>query len=304
MGVDKATRAVLKDLSSEPALTRGSDDIAAVRATYDRVFSSWTVGAAAPTREDWVKIESGSQRTSALIVEPLRQLADCSILFIHGGGWSLGSALSYAPLSRVLSAETGMRVITPDFPQAPENPFPAAFDLLADVTTWAAGQFGGSLFFAGDSAGGALAAALSADARVAQLVKAQALFYPVLDLRPTAKYRSRRRFGSGKFFLSEAGILGAAAWYCGNDNDPADPRISPILEPNLIQLPPTFILLPDFDPLKDEGLKYADALRKSGVHIELVRAKNTIHGCVSFSGRIPEGREAIRQAARFFKSLV
>lgn len=303
MGPDDATRAVLKDLAKESVLTHGAADIAAVRAAYDRVFSSWTAGACAPTREEWIEMPAGYHRTNALVVEPLQKYADGVIVFLHGGGWSLGSALCYAPLCRAIAAEAGMRVVAPDFPQAPEHPFPAAFELLAAATVWAGDRFEGPLFLAGDSAGGTLAAAISADKRAAGTVKGQALFYPVLDLRPNAHYRSRRRFGSGKYFLSEAGILGAAAWYCGASNDPSDPRISPIMEPNPGRTPPTFILLPDLDPLRDEGEKYASLLKKSGVPVEVFRAQNTIHGCASFSGRIPQARQAIRQAATFLKSL-
>ncbi len=303
MGADKATRAVLKDLAAEPALTRGSDDIAVVRATYDRVFSAWTAGARAPTREDWAEAASGGHRTNALIVEPVQKPAVGSILFIHGGGWSLGSALCYAPLCRAIAAETGMRVVAPDFPQAPEHPFPAAYDLLVAVTVWTNEKFDGALYLAGDSAGGNLAAAIGMDERVKRAIKGQALYYPVLDLRPDAKYRSRRRYGSGKYFLSEAGILGAAALYCGDANDPGDPRISPILNPDIDRAPPTFILLPDLDPLKDEGEKYAALLKKSSIPIEIFRANNTIHGLVSFSGRIPQACEGIRRTASFFSKV-
>lgn len=299
MGPDRATRAVLKDLAGETALTRAGS-IEAARAAYDRVFSAWTAGAKAPTREDWVEIGADGARANALVVEPVGNAGDGAVFFIHGGGWSLGSALCYAPLCRAIAAEAGLRVIAPDFPQAPEHPFPAAFEFLAGVTAAAAERFGGSLFLAGDSAGGTLAAALATHERVARFVKGQALFYPVLDLRPDARYRSRRRFGSGKYFLSQAGILGAAAWYCGDANDPADPRISPVLQPHPDRAPPTFMLLPDLDPLRDEGETYAAMLKRSGVSVEIFRARSTIHGCASFSGRIPQAREGLRRAGAFF----
>lgn len=302
MGADRATRAVLKDLAREHALTRGDDDIAVVRAAYDRVFGSWTACASKPTREDWTIVEGGGHRGRALIVEPVDAAAtNGSVLFIHGGGWSLGSALCYAPLCRLLATEAGMRVIAPDFPQAPEHPFPAALDALGAFTVSIADKYRGPLFLAGDSAGGTLAAVLSLDARTASAVTGLALFYPVLDLRPGARYRSRRRLGSGKYFLSESGILGAAAMYCGETGDPDDPKISPILEPRVSELPPIFLLIPDLDPLKDECEQFAARLQKSRLLIEMFRAKNTIHGCVSFSGRIPQGLEGVRRAAAFIE---
>ena len=304
MGADNATRAVLKDLATERALTRGDESIVVVRAAYDRVFGAWTAGASAPTNEHWTEIDVADQKSKALIIEPALKSAIGTIIFFHGGGWSLGTALCYAPLGRALAAESGMRVIVPDFPQAPENPFPAAYDLLVGVTEWAVDKYAGPLFLSGDSAGGNLAAAISADNRVALNVRGQALFYPVLDLRQSARYRSRRRFGNGKYFLSEAGILGAAAAYCGETGDASDPRISPILNQHKDNTPPTFLFLPEFDPLKDEGEKYAALLKKDSVPVEVFRAPGTIHGCVSFSGRIPQGGEGIRRAAAFLAGRV
>ena len=299
MRPDDATRAVLKDLAAETAFT--GTDLAAARAAYDRVFSSWMAGASAPTREDWIDIDASGRPARALSIEPVGCETEGTILFIHGGGWSLGSALCYAPLCRALAAETQRRVIAPDFPQAPEHPFPAAYELLADIVLWAKRTYG-PLILAGDSAGGALAAALCSDHRIESAVTAQVLIYPVLDLRPNAFYRSRRKLGGGKYFLAEAGILGAAAGYCG-EADPGDPRISPIMTPDPGKLPPTFLLLPDLDPLKDEGEAYAALLRKKGVRVELHRAPKTIHGCLSFSGRIPAGGEGLPAIASFLRDL-
>lgn len=324
MGADKPTQAVLKDLAKERALTQGDDDIAVVRAAYERVFCAWTAGASAPTREDWIRVDGGGRKGNVLVVEPAvarqqdekgaqgrmgaaaggpvpTELAG-TILFLHGGGWSLGSALCYAPLCRALAAETGLRVIAPDFPQAPENPYPAALNFLADIAEWVLESFPGSLILSGDSAGGTLAAVLCSDPRLVGKIKGQALFYPVLDLRGGGRYRSRRQFGSGKYFLSEDGILGAAAWYCAQEGDVNDPTISPILQPVMQNLPPTFLLLPELDPLRDEGRQYARLLKKSGVLVDEFHAKKTIHGCLSFSGRIAQGREGLARAAAFMKA--
>lgn len=89
--------------------------------------------------------------------------------------------------------------------------------------------------------------------------------------------------------------------YCGETGDPDDPKISPILEPRVSELPPIFLLIPDLDPLKDECEQFAARLQKSRLLIEMFRAKNTIHGCVSFSGRIPQGLEGVRRAAAFIE---
>lgn len=300
MGADKATRAVLKDLAEERALTKGHEDIGVIRAAYDRVFSAWTATPDKPTREDW--IATGVNGDKAFVVEPVDAAPRGTIIFLHGGGWSLGNALCYAPLCRLLASESGMRVFAPDFPQAPKAPYPAALDMLLELTRWAGKHYDGPLMLAGDSAGGMLCAVIAAELSTEMQIAAQALFYPVLDLRANARYRSRKRLGSGKYFLSEDGILGAAAAYCGEKGDPSSPRLSPILEPQMQRLSDTFLLIPELDPLKDECERYNALLKKAGVTVEIFNARNTIHGCVSFSGRIMQGLEGLKQAASFFRT--
>lgn len=300
MGADKATRAVLRDLSKEYALTQGHEDIAVIRGAYDRVFSAWTAPPPKPTREDWIDINPAQDR--ALAVEPIDEAPRGTVLFLHGGGWSLGNALCYAPLCRLLAAESGLRVLAPDFPQAPEAPYPAALDMLVELTRWADKRYDGPLMLAGDSAGGTLCAVIATELSTEIKVAGQALFYPVLDLRPKARYRSRKRLGSGKYFLSEDGILGAAAAYCGEAGDPSSPRLSPIVEPQIQRLPDTFLLIPELDPLKDECERYGAALKKNGVSVEMFNARNTIHGCVSFCRRIPQGLDGLKSAASFLRT--
>lgn len=75
--------------------------------------------------------------------------------------------------------------------------------------------------------------------------------------------------------------------------------ISPILETALDRVPPTFLMIPDLDPLRDECERYVAILKKSDVDVEVYRAKKTIHGCASFSGRIPQGLEGFKSVAQF-----
>lgn len=294
--LDADTKAVLRDLSAVPALTEGDPDIAVVRRAYDQVFAGWTAPALNKTEERWVSA-CGLGEDQALVIEPASGPAEAgsgALILIHGGGWSLGSALCYAPLGRWLCAETGRRVIVPDFPQAPEAPAPAAYQALSALLVWAAARFGPQLSLIGDSAGGNLAAVLSNHPPEGVRIDKQVLLYPVLDLRPQARYRSRKAYGSGRHFLTTDGIVGAAMQYCAGGADPASPRISPLLETDFSRTPPTVLLIPEFDPLHDEGLAYAERLRANQVAAELVLATGTIHGCVSFHGRIRSARAAMQ----------
>lgn len=299
MQADDATRLLLRELSAIDALSVRNEDISSARRAYDDVFSRWTRGADSPGTEVTTVINSGKGEIEMIIAEPCSGAIGGNIIFIHGGGWSLGSARCYMPLAHRLAELSGMRVVVPEYPLVPEAPYPAALIALRDAARWVADTFDGSMILAGDSAGGALAAVLCADEALQGRVAAQLLFYPVVDLRPDADYLSRKQLGSGEYFLSEEAILGAAAGYCGDFGNPCDPQISPILAQNLDRLPPTFIAVAELDPLKDEALHYASLLQESGVRVETHLIEGTVHGCISFSGRIPQGDGALTLAVEF-----
>lgn len=297
--LDRDTKAVLRDLNANQPLTKGNADIAVVRRAYDEVFSAWTAPPVRETNETWIANCGMGEHHRSLVIEPANGVPEPgALILIHGGGWSLGTALCYAPLGRWVCAETGRRVIVPDFPQAPESPAPAAYDALSGLLTWAAAQYGQEISLMGDSAGGNLAAVLSNRPPSGLRIQKLVLLYPVMDLRPDAKYASRKKFGRGRHFLTTEGIEGAAMQYCAETGGPGSPLISPILETDFGETPPTTILIPEFDPLRDECLVYAERLRANEIETQVIWAKGTIHGCASFSGRIQSGKEAMLTACK------
>lgn len=296
---DEKTREVLRELSAVPELQPDNrftiDDI---RAAYDKVFASWTAPSLKPTSEYWVATKSLGECNRCLIVEPACQTkarnVSESVVFIHGGGWSLGTALGYAPLARWLCSQMGLRVLVPDFPQTPEHPAPAALNALSNFLKWVQAEYKTNVILFGDSAGGNLAAVLSNHPPDAVTITAQALLYPVMDLRPDESYKSREAYGQGSYFLTKAGIVGAAAQYCGPEIAAHSAQASPILETDFSKTPPTWLYIPALDPLYDECMIYAERLRSNGVPLTTVIAKNTIHGCASFCGRIPEAERTLQ----------
>lgn len=297
--LDGDTKAVLRDLNANQPLTKGDPDIAVVRRAYDEIFAAWTAPPTRKTNEIWVSDCGMGESHQALAIEPSESEAGSgALVFIHGGGWSLGNALCYAALGRWICSETSRRVIVPDFPQAPESSAPAAYNALSGMLMWAASRYGQDISLMGDSAGGNLAAVLSNHPPSGLRIQKQVLLYPVLDLRPAAKHPSRKKFGQGRHFLTAEGIVGAATQYCDETGDPDSPLISPILETDFRETPPTTILIPEFDPLRDECLAYAERLRANGIETQVVWAKGTIHGCASFNGRIQSGKEAMLSACR------
>nr|QRD81017.1 lipolytic protein [uncultured bacterium] len=219
-------------------------------------------------------------------------------VYFHGGGFVLGDLESHDALCRHLAVRSGSTVIAVDYRLAPEHPFPAAVEDACAAYAWAlesAGALGidpERIAVAGDSAGGNLAAVVAQDARDRGLRPPafQLLIYPATDMSRSAA--SHRTFAEG-FLLTEAVI----DWFFANYlTDPAqhrDPRCSPLLARDLSGLPPAHVVTAGFDPLRDEGEQYAEALRAAGVEATSRCYDTLIHGFVSMSGLIEAAARAV-----------
>ncbi len=223
------------------------------------------------------------------------------LVFFHGGGYVLGGLDSYDALCRLICRDAEVQVLSVDYRLAPEHPAPAAVDDCYAAYRWAAenaarlGADPARIAVGGDSAGGALAAT------VAQLVRdagaeavpqpvLQLLIYPWTDL--VAPSRSRALFAEG-FVLTQRDLDWCGAAYLeGSGLAADDPRVSPLRAPDLTGLPPALVLTAGFDPLRDEGERYAEALAAAGVPVDLRRKTALLHGFVNFN----ELGGAVRQA--------
>lgn len=205
------------------------------------------------------------------------------VLFFHGGGWVLGNLESHDTVAAGIAEETGAIVVAVDYRLAPEHPFPAPFeDCYAALVHLAAraGEFGidaARIALAGDSAGGNLAAAvaLAARDRNGPRLAGQALIYPALG---TDFELPSHREQSDAPLLSSAGVRWYWSAYLGDERAAADPYAAPLLARNLSGLPPTFITTAYHDPLRDDGLVYADRLAAAGVRVERRCATGLVHG--------------------------
>jgi len=207
-----------------------------------------------------------------------------TVLYLHGGGWMLGNAGSHDVICAELAAQLQALVVAVSYRLAPEHPYPAALhDCLAVWRRLRTGSLSepvdsSRLLVAGDSAGGNLTAALCLSLRDAgePLPCAQALIYPALGDQPTP---SRTQCADAPLLTSED-VDNCLSAYLSRPCDRRDPLALPLLAEDLRGLPPAFIAVAEFDPLRDDGALYRDRLRAAGVEVEYFAGPGLVHGCL------------------------
>lgn len=212
-----------------------------------------------------------------------------ALVYFHGGGYCLGDLESYAGLCAALCRDAGTQVLSVDYRLAPEHPAPAALDDSLAAFRWIVahaeglGLDPGRIAVGGDSAGGALAAAVAQHTREDALRPAlQVLLYPWVGI--TAGGRSRALFASG-LILTDADLTWFAERYLhGSALSADDPRVSPACAGDLAGLPPALVVTAGFDPLRDQGNEYAAALAGAGTVVDLREMGSMTHGFMNFNG--------------------
>jgi acetyl esterase len=228
------------------------------------------------------------------------------LVFIHGGGWVLGDLETHEPFCIDVAIELDLPVLAVDYRLAPEFPFPAAFEDSLAAVRWIAsapGELGRtptSLFLAGDSAGGNLAAAVSAalrDKPAAVPVAGQWLIYPATD--PCVRYPSYDQFCEG-FLLTKAGMDWFEESYAGPRGDW---RYSPLLA-GVGGLPPTFVVTASLDPIRDQGRAYAARCAEAGVETIYWEAPGTVHGFINLRKALPSANDDLAHCLAYLKPWV
>jgi acetyl esterase len=224
-------------------------------------------------------------------------------VFLHGGGWVFGDLESHDGMCRSITRRSGITTVAVDYRRAPEHPFPAAVQDAVGVIRWLAdhgGEIGVAarpLAVVGDSSGGNLAAAASLVLRdedgEGSPLAFQALLYPVTDpAMGTASYEEN----ADDPFLSKDEMV----WYWsqyGGGIAPDDPRAAVSTVADLRGLPPTYLVVAGLDPLRDEGLAFAGALRSSGVPVRCSEYPDMPHGFLLFAGRLSRAQEGLAEVA-------
>jgi acetyl esterase len=224
------------------------------------------------------------------------------LVYFHGGGWTIGDLDTHDVLCRQLCAGAGIAVLAVDYRLAPEHRFPAAAEDALAATRWVRQQAGAlgldpaRVAVGGDSAGGNLAAAVALQMRDAgdPALAFQLLIYPATDQRALAASHAANAQG---YLLTADSIAYYRGHYLPDPAQWTDPRASPLLAADHGRLPPALVLTAGFDPLRDEGRQYADALSAAGSRAQYVCFERQIHGFITMSRVIDEARSAVALCA-------
>ena len=232
-------------------------------------------------------------------------------VFIHGGGWCIGSLDERDPRCRAIAAGARCAVATIEYRMAPENAYPTPGEDCYAAVLWLVaeaerlGLDASRVAVGGESAGGNLAAVvcLMARDRSGPPICHQWLDVPALDL--TLAQPSFQEVPDG-YLLNRAEILEFRRLYLVDVNRDAEPYASPLMDPDLAGLPPAWIMSAEFDKLRDDGRAYADKLDKAGVSVTYRLMKGHVHPSFAFTRLIPAAkayeRDAIAALAEAFRN--
>ncbi|MFC9758128.1 alpha/beta hydrolase [Streptomyces sp. NPDC056921] len=211
-----------------------------------------------------------------------------TLLYLHGGRWTLGDAQTHARIIGELVDGTGVCAVVPEYSRTPEARYPVALEECYALLAWAVsradelGLDADRLAVAGDCAGATLAAAVTmlAKSRGGPRLSAQLLYYPLTDSRCDSP--SQRQFATGYLLTRRA----LRAYWARYVTDPAlreEPTASPLRArtEDLLGLPPALVVTAGADVARDEGEQYARNLCTAGVEASAVRFLGTIHDFVT-----------------------
>ena len=220
-----------------------------------------------------------------------------TVMFVHGGGWVIGSLDAYDAWCEALSQCVPARVVSVGYRLAPEHPFPAALDDVRQAYAWVTENFPDEqIAVVGDSAGGNLITAMSRSVDQKDRACAQVLVYPVLDTsRPFDPDDSAGLLLSGRdmnWFIDQ---------YLPDEQSRRTTAASPLLDDSCVGAPPTLLVLAGLDPVRAQGLKFAEQLRIAGIEVEVADFPSMGHGFLTLRGTFEDAEAALDAISDFIR---
>ncbi|HEY8122256.1 MAG TPA: alpha/beta hydrolase [Myxococcota bacterium] len=304
MALDPVLKTLLEAMAASGAPALGAQSVAETRTAFDNM----------PLPRKQIELASVENRTipgpageiPIRVYQPHGAGVKPVLVYLHGGGWVIGTLDSYDATARELAEGAGCVVVSVDYRLAPEHRYPAAPDDCHAAVKWVAanaaslGADAKRLAVGGDSAGGNQSAVVSQMARDqgGPAIRFQLLIYPVTD----ADFTRRSYVDNANGYLLTADAM---RWfwdhYVANPAQRAEPYASPLRAADLSGLPPAWVCTAEFDPLRDEGEAYAKRLQQAGVSTSLTRFDGLIHGFISMGLVAPAAQQAVDEAVAALK---
>jgi acetyl esterase len=284
-----------------PSMTTLTPDEA--RRTSAQAFATLTTSPEAGVQIEPLSLPGPGGEIPARVYRPASQDPAMPILvYAHMGGGVIGDLDTCEAFCSLLACVVRGPVVSVDYRLAPEHRYPAGLDDVLAAYRWArehAARFGapqGQAAIGGDSMGGHFAAIVAQELRRAGEPQPalQLLIYPCVDV---ASETASMTTYADAFPLDRATMDWFMGHYMGPQDDPADPRLSPIREENLAGLAPAVVVTAGFDPLGDQGEAYAKRLRDAGTPVVYRCYDSLAHGFTAFTGAIPCAQWACREIA-------
>lgn len=253
---------------------------------------------------DTIAIEGPGSELPVRVYRPSGEGPFPVLVYFHGGGWVVGGLDEYDDVCAKLAAGAERVVVSVDYRLAPEHPFPAAVEDCYAATQWVTENAGflnvdtDRLAVGGDSAGGNLTAAVTLMARDqgGPDLERQVLIYPAANPPELQQFESYEENAEG-YFLEYAAMEWFYERYIQRQAHLRNEYAFPLLARDLAGLPPATVLTAGFDPLRDEGIEYAERLAEADVAVAHEHYEEMIHGFVSLSEELDAGQAAIDSIA-------
>jgi acetyl esterase len=308
MPINAQIQPLLDFMALAPQVNYDGVNASEVRQVFDAtVFPGETVEV---SNVQTISISLAGRTLDARLYTPLDAASQLPLtLFFHGGGWVVGTLDTHDAVARALANASSAAVLSLAYRLAPEHPFPSALDDCFAALLWAVensrqlGVDGSRIAVAGDSAGGNLAAATAIRARDNGVdLRHQLLIYPVTNNDfSSASYKAN---GGGAYFLSTKAMQWFWDQYLGAAATAENGEASILRVKDLTNLAPATIITAEFDPLRDEGLAYADRLREAGVSVDAVVAAGMIHGFFNMFQMVSDAQLWIDHAGANLKTAL
>ena len=261
-------------------------------------------------KDHQISVDDGSIRVREYFPKKSTDHQGQTLLYFHGGGFSIGSLRTHDPLCKHLVSLLGWRVFSVEYRLAPEHRFPIPLEDCDKAMDWlvdnaeSLGVDPQKIAIGGDSAGANLSTCLCIKRlEESKLIpERQYLLYPGIDSKGDHKSMKTFTDGDGYFLLTKDLLQ----WFHDNymtEEDHANPYVAPMQYKKPELLPPAVVITAGFDPLRDEGLAYYEFLKNAGVKVFYKEYEDLIHGFANFTIE-PKCYEAVVESAEELKKLV